>query len=257
MGLLNRRSNEHARTGTTGTHHPARDGIIAGGVAHHEANNHPTRDAALAGGAVGEGQHLRNKHQTAATGTQNPYEHGNANVGAGYGGIHKNREINGTTPMGSGTTGTAGATGAAATTGVGPSGAHTGPAPLGPNAPTNPASTTRAPAEGTAGGQSATAPTLRQAAKLERKGKLESTLSHLTCSSNMRHKANTHLAQADHLRMQASELGEAERLETEAGMRRQRAVGLGADTEHATGTTGFGHHGAGAGMGANRTTAVT
>lgn len=48
-----------------------------------------------------------------------------------------------------------------------------------------------------------------------------------------------HKAQADHLRMQASELSEAQRLEKEAGMRRQRAVGLGADPSHASGNTGF------------------
>ncbi len=40
--------------------------------------------------------------------------------------------------------------------------------------------------------------------------------------------------------MQASELGEAERLEAEAGMRRQSAVGLGAHPVHASGRTGFG-----------------
>ena len=39
--------------------------------------------------------------------------------------------------------------------------------------------------------------------------------------------------------MQASELNEAARLEHEAGMRRQRAVGMGADPALASGTTGF------------------
>jgi hypothetical protein len=48
--------------------------------------------------------------------------------------------------------------------------------------------------------------------------------------------------------MQASELTAAEGLEQEAGMRRQRAVGLGADPMHASGTTGFAP--------ANQTTAV-
>ena len=50
-----------------------------------------------------------------------------------------------------------------------------------------------------------------------------------------------HAAQANHLKMQVSELKEAERLEAEAGIRRQRAVGLGADPMLAGGTTGFGH----------------
>lgn len=61
-----------------------------------------------------------------------------------------------------------------------------------------------------------------------------------------------HRAQADHLRMQASELSEAQRLEQEAGMRRQRTVGLGADPSHAVGNTGFGpNQGANQGMGVN------
>jgi len=98
---------------------------------------------------------------------------------------------------------------------------------------------------------------VKEANKLERKGKLESTLADLTCSSNLRAKSQNHLAQADHLRMQASELGEAERLENEAGMRRQRAVGLGADPTHASGTTGFGpNNGVNTSTTANRTAAV-
>lgn len=75
--------------------------------------------------------------------------------------------------------------------------------------------------------------------KLRRKGKMESTMGTLLCNGNMKRKSEAHLAQADHLRMQASELGEAERLEAEAGMRRQRAVGLGADPAQATGQTGY------------------
>jgi hypothetical protein len=82
-------------------------------------------------------------------------------------------------------------------------------------------------------------PTIREANKLDRKAKMESTMGGLLCNSSMKAKAHTHHAQADHLRMQASELGEAQRLETEAGMRRQRAVGLGADPTLATGMTGF------------------
>lgn len=39
--------------------------------------------------------------------------------------------------------------------------------------------------------------------------------------------------------MQQVELDEAARLEHEAGMRRQRAVGMGADPVLASGTTGF------------------
>lgn len=46
-------------------------------------------------------------------------------------------------------------------------------------------------------------------------------------------------AQSEHLKMQATELNEAARLEQEAGMRRQRAVGLGADPVLASGTNGF------------------
>ena len=55
----------------------------------------------------------------------------------------------------------------------------------------------------------------------------------------MKARGHHHAAQAHHLRMQVNDLGEAQRLEAEAGMRRQRAVGLGADPAHATGTTGY------------------
>ncbi|RSH81414.1 hypothetical protein EHS25_006946 [Saitozyma podzolica] len=264
MGLFkNRRSVDNGVVGTgpttatttttTGTHHPVRDGLLTGAVAHHEANNHPTRDGLLAGGAVGEIQHHRNEREMAhanapmtGTATANPYANGNATVGDGYGGVHHNGVGTGTNGMtsGFGTGATTGAaTGAGLGAGTGVTGAHTGPAPLaGVDAGMAGRNST------STGGTSNSVPTIRQANKLERKGKMEATMGDLFCSSSLRRKSHNHLAQADHLRMQASELTEAERLEQEAGMRRQRAVGLGADPVHASGQTGFAP--------ANRTTAV-
>ena len=129
-------------------------------------------------------------------------------------------------------------TGAGAGAGVAATGA-----PLGANGNTGPAPLHGVHANGngaaTSGKIPAAAPAVRQANSLERKAKSESFFGDLFCSRSLKSKAHTHAAQADHLKMQASELSEAERLENEAGMRRQRAVGLGAAPEHATGTTGF------------------
>ncbi|KAL7423466.1 hypothetical protein Q5752_001046 [Cryptotrichosporon argae] len=256
MGLF-RRSNESERaragagspptvvTGHTTTtpghhHHAARDGALAGGLAHHEASSHPTRDGVLAGAAVGEVQHHRNEKELrrengAGLGHHNnTYGTSGAGTGMGVAGTGQNSlgrdalvadSAAGTGHHGYGTTGTA------ATTGT-----HTSPAPMAGMTTTS--------------GANGAKPTLAQAHKLDRKAGLESTAGSLLCSSSLKHKSQVHRAEADHLRMQASELGEAERLEHEAGLRRQRAVGLGADPQHATGTTGF------AGAGAGRTAQV-
>jgi len=224
MGLFNKRkSGEYAGNGD---HHPTRDGVLTGAVAHHESNQHPNRNALLAGGAVGEVQHHRNE-RAEHVGTGSMSTHTNATHGYGTG---TNTHTTSTAaPLGTGAP-------------VAATEANTGPAPLhGIHANGN--------ANGTAKGApglppkngitTAAAPAIRQANNLERKSKMESTFGGLLCSRSMKAKAHTHAAQADHLRMQASELGEAERLENEAGMRRQRAVGLGADPVHASGTTGY------------------
>ncbi|WWD18922.1 hypothetical protein CI109_103378 [Kwoniella shandongensis] len=231
MGLLSRRSNEYNADGTVsnGHHHPKRDAALAGAAAHHESNTHPGRNTALAAGTVGGVEHHKN-HETVTghNSTANPYANGNATVGNGYGGVNHNGTHTGTT---AGTAGTAGA-GLGAANGI--NGHGTAPPPVAGAGQVN---TGPAPLHGVSSG---TTPSIKAAAKLERKGKLESTMGGLLCSSSLKHKSEAHLAQADHLRMQASELSEAERLEHEAGMRRQRAVGLGADPVHASGRTGHG-----------------
>jgi len=240
MGLLNPHSESNPNGAAIhGSHHPTRDGAIAGAVAHHESNQHPDRNTALAAGGVGALEHHRNHEQLA-------HNHNNGINGG----------VTGTGPTGTGAAyGTQQPAGGynGLNTGVGGTGANTGPAPLhGAHA----ASNTSPVSSGS--GIPASLNSVKRANSLERKGKLESALASITCSSSMRHKSQNHLAQADHLRMQSSELGEAERLENEAGMRRQRAVGLGANPEHASGTTGFApNNGVGMNtMGGNRTAAV-
>jgi len=248
MGLLDRHSNRNANGAAThGTHHPVRDGLLAGGLAHHESKGgeHVGRNTALAGGAIGAFEHHRNEKELGTNGIGHNHHH-TAN----------------TAPLSTGATGAAGGTTInggthGMNTGISGTGANTGAAPIaGATAMGSSAGA------GVGGGKFQSVVSGKQANRLERKGKLESTLADLTCSSSLRNKSQNHLAQADHLRMQSSELGEAERLENEAGMRRQRAVGLGADPTHASGTTGFGPNGTGAagtgmgGVGGNRTAAV-
>ncbi|WWC71711.1 uncharacterized protein I206_105669 [Kwoniella pini CBS 10737] len=91
-------------------------------------------------------------------------------------------------------------------------------------------------------GHNGITPNSKEAIKLEKKGQREEKLGNLLHSTSMQQKGATHLSEANHLKMQASELNEAERLEHEAGLRRQRAVGLGADPMHAHGQTGHGPH---------------
>ncbi|WWC90873.1 uncharacterized protein L201_005810 [Kwoniella dendrophila CBS 6074] len=192
---------------------------------HNKTNEYNTTTT----GGVG---HHQPHHGTAATGT-NPYSSGNPTLGnpttthnTGPLGHHTGHGVSGTGPaptsggLASGTTTTTG-TGIHAAPVPGHGHVNTGPAPL-------------------HGVNSGTIPSEKEALKLEKKGLREEKLGNLLHSSNMKEKGATHLAQADHLKMQASELSEAERLEHEAGMRRQRAVGLGADPMHAHGTTGHG-----------------
>ncbi|WVQ82054.1 hypothetical protein IAT38_004182 [Cryptococcus sp. DSM 104549] len=233
MGIFNRKSNEYAADGTPmthGTHHPGRDAALAGAAAHHESNTHAGRNTALAAGGVGATQHHRNNNEINGT-SHGPLGHptGQGVTGTGtstnmasdgYGGVGGTGT--GTTGGGMTGAGTGAGVGAGTAAGAGATGTHTGPAPL------HGVNTTGA------------APSAKAANKLDKKSKMESTMGSLLCSSSLKQKSATHHAQADHMRMQASELTQAEKLEHEAGLRRQRAVGLGADPMHATGTTGHG-----------------
>ncbi|WVQ99847.1 hypothetical protein IAU59_006990 [Kwoniella sp. CBS 9459] len=256
MGLLNRKSNEYDAS----TEHDPLTG-------HHQAYN---------AGGVPNTRIL--PHTSPSASAPNPYANGNAVVGEternGYGGIlhgnkHKHGRQHGNVnngPLGGGggrgaagtyaTGGTGGhggyeqihagpGTGTGMGTGTGGFGRHDASAPP-PIAGSGHVNTGPAPLHGVSAGTggSAATPSVKEAHKLERKGKMESTVGSLLCNSSLKHKSEAHLAQADHMRMQASELSEAERLEHEAGMRRQRAVGLGADPVHAQGVTGHGPHGA-------------
>ncbi|WVW85792.1 hypothetical protein I302_107830 [Kwoniella bestiolae CBS 10118] len=173
-----------------------------------------------------------NEYDTTTTGvghnSNNPYTTGNATLGnapnSGYGGINRNEG-----PLGHHTGQGVSGTGPAYTGGHG---AH--PAPVAGAGHVN---TGPAPLHGVHSGST---PDAKEAIKLEKKGHREEKLGNFLHSTSMKEKSAAHLAQADHLKMQASELSEAERLEHEAGMRRQRAVGLGADPMHAHGTTGHG-----------------
>ncbi|OCF30638.1 hypothetical protein I316_07686 [Kwoniella heveanensis BCC8398] len=244
MGLLNRKSNEYSSS--------TENAPLTG---HHQAYNAGASPTGTTTAAPVPG-----------TATSNPYSNGNAVLEkerGGYGGIfHKNKHDHLTHTTGAGhNNGPLGGGGRAGgydqayesgNTGVGTGiGADTGmfgrhhdaaPAPVAGAGHVN---TGPAPLHGVSSGAT---PSVKAAHKLERKGKMESTMGSLLCNSSLKHKSEAHLAQADHMRMQASELSEAERLEREAGMRRQRAVGLGADPVHAQGVTGHGPLG-GAGVG--------
>ncbi|WWC63131.1 uncharacterized protein I303_105731 [Kwoniella dejecticola CBS 10117] len=149
---------------------------------------------------------------------QGAYDHNEGPLGH-----HTGQGVSGTGPAlgGGGEGGTAGGVGVHPPPVAGAGHVNTGPAPL----------------HGTGTG---TAPSAKEALKLEKKGHREEKLGGILHSTSMQQKGAAHLAEADHLKMQASELSEAQRLEHEAGMRRQRAVGLGADPMHAHGQTGHG-----------------
>ena len=198
-------------------------------------------------------------------GHSNPYANGNAPVGAdtGYGGQYKTHAVNDVAlaeadnrhhhqqqqhhsgPAGANANGYDAAP-AGGTVGLGAGeGTYTrGPGPHSPqNNGTGTGTGNATGMDNTSAGGVGGAPiaqTEREAAKLQRKGKMEHVLGSITCSSNLQHKGDLHKAQAGQLKMQAQELSEAERLEHEAGMRRHRAVGLGADPVHANGATGLG-----------------
>ncbi|WVF72628.1 hypothetical protein IAT40_007446 [Kwoniella sp. CBS 6097] len=192
-----------------------------GGIFHGNKNKHQHQQHNGPLGGGGTNGINRQDHTTIG-------HHGVATAGNGLGNGHGHGH-----GIGNGTFGHHGAAAGAAVApvaGAGSGQVNTGPVPL-------------------HGVSSGSAPSVKAAHKLERKGKMESTMGSLLCNSSLKHKSEAHLAQADHMRMQASELSEAERLEHEAGLRRQRAVGLGADPIHAHGVTGHGPgpHGAGAG----------
>ncbi|WVQ68177.1 uncharacterized protein L199_006383 [Kwoniella botswanensis] len=171
----------------------------------------------------------------------NPYTTGNATLGnntqSGYGGVNRNGGPLGH-HTGQGVSGTGPAPTYPQTTATG---GHAGGAGAGvhppPVAGAGHVNTGPAPLHGVNSGST---PSTKEAVKLEKKGHREEKLGNILHSTSMKEKSAAHLAQADHLKMQASELNEAERLEHEAGMRRQRAVGLGADPMHAHGSTGHG-----------------
>ncbi|WRT68237.1 uncharacterized protein IL334_005213 [Kwoniella shivajii] len=186
------------------------------GILTRSKNEYGTSSSTTTGTGTGVGHHNN--------ANDNPYTNGNATLGNG--GINRNegplghRTGQGVSGTGSGMTGRNGVHPAPV---AGAGHVNTGPAPL----------------HGVASGS---APSTKEAIKLEKKGKKEQTIGKVLHSTSMKEKGATHLAQADHMHMQASELSEAERLEHEAGMRRQRAVGLGADPTHAHGHTGHGPH---------------
>ena len=199
-----------------------------------------------------------------SNGHSNPYANGNAPVGAdtGYGGQYKTHAVNDVAlaeadnrhhhhhqqqhpsgPAGANANGyDAAPAGGPVGLGAGEGTYTRGPGPHSPQNNTGTGTGTTAMDNTSAGGVGGApiAQTEREAAKLQRKGKMEHVLGSITCSSNLQHKGDLHKAQAGQLKMQAQELSEAERLEHEAGMRRHRAVGLGADPVHANGATGLG-----------------
>jgi len=81
------------------------------------------------------------------------------------------------------------------------------------------------------------APTFAQAEKLQKKGATQEKIGHALHLHSMEAKGANKVIEGHQLAAQAGELNQAERLEQEAGMRRDRAVGLGAGPEH-----GKAHH---------------
>jgi len=96
----------------------------------------------------------------------------------------------------------------------------------------------------------ATVPSMVEARKLERSGKMENMLGTVLCSTTLKEKGLMKEQQAFALRTQAADLNEAELLEAQARERRGHAVGMGAHQDHlnpAGATAGVG--GAGTGVG--------
>jgi len=206
-------------TGTTGSgvpeSHVGRDAALgagAGGLTGHHGNGgHGVRDGAIGAGVGAEAAHLHNEHEQKHMHNNNSY--GNDNT---LGTSHN---------------------GAGATTAAG-GGMGAGAGTLHHN---NATTATPAPASAlhanAANGHSK--PSVLEADRLAKSGKKQERMGHLFCSSKMEHKGALKIEQAQHIRAQAVEIDEAERLEKEAGMRRERAVGLGADTVHGNATTGI------------------
>lgn len=104
------------------------------------------------------------------------------------------------------------------------------------------------PSSALPGSASHTHPANQSTGSKELVGKIEVAAGKVLHSAKLVQKGEIKLEQAQQIKVQGAELNEAERLENEAGLRRERAVNHGADAGH----LGRPHHaGAGPGAGGN------
>jgi len=222
---------------TTGTGHHGHTGPgpvmggAAGGLAGHEAG-HPTAGTALGAAA---GHHHANTHPdyNATTGTTGTYDA--TGTGTGVHGHH------GHTGPGTATGGAAGGvaghelghTGAGAALGAAAGHHHANTHPdntaygtHGTGAGTTGTGAGAGTAGNTAGGAGA------GAGEKAFVGKLERAAGTALCSSTLKAKGLEKEREAQALKVQAAELGQAEGLESEAAARRERAVNHGAHPQH-------------------------
>jgi len=210
-------------------------GGAAGGFAAHEYNKHHHQNAAnvdpAANTGAGYGAATTGQSYDPAFSNQNNLGTGPTAAATTYGGTSNDPNLNmGTSDpyasgvgagvagagMGAGGGGMAGAGGL----GAGGMGTSSGMAPTG-----------RAP--GMSSNQPASdLPSLADARKLERSGKMEKTVGTVLCSTTLKEKGLAKEQEAWQIRGQAESIAQAEALESQARAHRGAAVGLGAGQQH-------------------------
>jgi len=266
MGLFNHHNNVNTTTDPIVSNDPSynassnqgnfrRDveGGAGGALAAHEyEKHHGGGPGATTGGAAGTfAAHEYNKHHHnnvntadpaagAATGYNDPTT-GYTTAGQSYDPAlaNQNNLATGTTTAGTGYSGTTNPIGNTGTTSSYPSGVGAGAAGAGLSS----ANTTTGlggsgiPPTGRTPGMSSNQPvsdlpSLADARKLERSGKMEKTMGTVLCSTTMKEKGLAKEQEAWQIRGQAESIAQAEALESQARAHRGAAVGLGAGSHH-------------------------